>query len=149
MNLIEWAASYGPWSWIVAGVVLLALELVLPGGILLWLGISGIITGLAAMFQPIAWPWQFLLFGGLSLITIFAWLRYSRGRVDTSDRPLLNQRAARFIGQETLLAEPIRGGFGRVALGDTTWRVAGPDLAAGSRVRIVGHDGALLKVEAA
>ena len=149
MNLIEWAASYGPWSWVVAGVVLLALELVLPGGILLWLGISGIITGLAAMFQPIAWPWQFLLFGGLSLITIFAWLRYSRGRVDTTDRPLLNQRAARFIGQETLLAEPIRGGFGRVALGDTTWRVTGPDLAAGSRVRIVGHDGALLKVEAA
>ena len=43
-------ASYGPWSWIVAGVVLLALELVVPGGFLLWLGVAGIITGLAAMF---------------------------------------------------------------------------------------------------
>jgi hypothetical protein len=149
MNLIETIASFGPWAWIVAGVVMLALELVVPGGILLWLGISGIVTGLASMFQPIAWPWQFLLFGALSLITIFAWLRYMRGRVEVTDRPLLNERAARFIGQETLLAEPIRSGFGRVALGDTTWRVAGPELAAGAKVRIVGHDGAVLKVEAA
>lgn len=149
MSLIETIAGMGAWAWVIAGIVLLALELVVPGGFFLWLGISGLITGLAAMFQPIGWAWQFLLFGGLSLVTIFAWLRYMRGRTDTSDRPLLNERAARFIGQEMLLAEPIRGGFGRVALGDTTWRVAGPDLAAGVRVRIVGHDGALLRVEAA
>jgi membrane protein implicated in regulation of membrane protease activity len=28
------------------------------------------------------------------------------------------------------------------------WRVAGPDMPAGRRIRVVGHDGAVLKVEA-
>jgi membrane protein implicated in regulation of membrane protease activity len=148
MSLVEIIASFGAWAWIVAGIILLALELMVPGGFFLWLGVSGLVTGLASLIQPIAWPWQFLIFGALSLVTIFGWLRYTSGRVDLTDRPLLNERAARFIGQETQLAEPIRNGFGRVSLGDTTWRVAGPDLAAGVRVRIVGHEGALLRVEA-
>ncbi len=147
MVIIEYIASNGPWAWIVAGLVLLALELLVPGGFLLWLGVAGVVTGLAAMFQPIPWAFQFLLFGALSLVAIFGWLRYTRGRVETTDRPLLNERAARFIGREATLAEPIRAGFGRVALEDTTWRVAGPDLAAGERVRIIGHDGSVLKVE--
>jgi inner membrane protein len=136
MQVIDFIAGYGPWAWIVAGVILLALELVVPGGILLWLGISGIITGLAAFFQPsLGWPMQFLIF--------------ARGREAPADSPYLNRRAERFVGQEAILSEPILGGVGRVALDDTIWRIVGPDLAAGQRVRIVGNDGAVLKVEAA
>lgn len=148
MQVIDWIASYGPWSWMVAGVVLLALELVAPGGVLLWMGVSGIVTGLAALMQPdMGWPLQFLIFGGLSLITIIAWLRYSKGRETPSDRPMLNRRAERFIGQEAVLTEPIVDGYGRVALEDSVWRIAGPDLSAGNRIRIIGHDGAILRVE--
>jgi membrane protein implicated in regulation of membrane protease activity len=151
VQIIDLIASYGAWSWVIVGAVLLALELAVPGGILLWLGISGIVTGLAAMFQPqIGWPFQFLIFGVLSLVTIVGWLRYSKGRGEQpSDSPFLNKRAERFIGKEAVLAEPIRNGSGRVSLDDSVWRIAGPDLNAGQRVRIVGHDGAVLKVEAA
>lgn len=148
MDLVTWIGSYGPWAWIVAGVVLLALELVIPGGYLLWLGVAGIITGLAAMFQPIDWPFQFLIFGVLSLILIVAWMRYFKGRDVESDRPFLNRRAEAFIGHEAVLDEPIRDGFGRLSLGDTVWRVTGPDLPAGRRVRVVSADGAVLRVEA-
>ena len=49
MQIIELVASYGPWSWMVAGLVLLALELVVPGGFFLWLGISGLVTGVAGL----------------------------------------------------------------------------------------------------
>lgn len=149
MQIIEWIASYGSWSWIVAGAVLLALELVVPGGVFIWLGVSAVITGLAAMFQPIPWPFQFLIFGLLSLVTIIGWLRYWKGRPQPTDSPLLNQRAARFIGHEATLDEPLRNGFGRLNLGDSVWRIAGPDLAAGQKVRVIGHDGAVLKVEQA
>ena len=149
MQIVDLIASYGAWSWIIAGAVLLALELVVPGGILLWLGISAIITGLAAMFQPqLAWPLQFLIFGVLAIASVFVWLRI-RPHGEPTDRPFLNRRAEKFVGQEVVLDEPIRDGFGRVALGDTTWRVQGPDLAAGQKVRIIDADGALLKVEAA
>ncbi len=149
MDLINWIASYGAWSWIVVGVILLGLELLVPGGFLLWLGIAGIITGLAAMFQPLSWPFQFLIFGGLSLILIVAWMRYFKGRDQASDKPLLNRRADALIGHEGVLDEPIRNGFGRLSLGDTIWRIAGPDLPAGRKVRVVSADGAVLKVESA
>ena len=151
MQIIDLIASYGGWSWIILGVVLLALELAVPGGILLWLGISGIITGLAAMFQPqLGWPFQFMVFGVLSLVTIIGWMRYSKGRGEQpSDSPFLNKRVERFIGKEAVLAEPIRNGSGRVSIDDSVWRIAGPDLNAGQRIKIVGHDGAVLRVEAA
>lgn len=147
MNLVEIAAGNAPWAWIVAGAIVLALELVVPGGILLWLGVAGLLTGLVLFVQPIDWALQFLLFGMLSLALIAAWLRFGKGREKPSDSPFLNRRAERFVGQELVLDEPIRGGFGRVSLGDTTWRVSGPDLAAGQRVRIIGADGPVLKVE--
>ena len=63
--------------------------------------------------------------------------------------PFMLDYAERFVGQELVLSEPIVDGFGRVALGDSVWRISGPDLQAGARIRIVGADGAVLKVEAA
>lgn len=148
MQVIAFLAENGPWSWIVAGLVLLALELVVPGGFLLWMGIAGILTGLLTLFQPLDWPVQWLIFGILSLVSILIWLRLTRNRAAQTDRPLLNQRTEHFIGREAMLDQPIVDGFGRVTLGDTKWRVTGPDLPAGQRVRIVGADGAVLRIEA-
>lgn len=148
MQVVEFIAANAPWSWIIAGLVLLGLELVLPGGFLLWMGISGIITGLIVLVQPLGWPVQWLIFGVLSLVSIALWVGWSRNRKATSDRPYLNRRAEQFTGYEAVLEQPIVQGFGRVVLGDTVWRVAGPDLPAGQRVRIVGSDGNVLRVEA-
>lgn len=148
MQVVDFIAANGHWSWIVAGLILLALELLLPGGFLLWMGISGIITGLITMFQPIGWPLQWLIFGVLSLVTIAIWVRWNRSRPALTDRPYLNRRADQMVGQEAVLEQAIAQGFGRVVLGDTVWRVSGADLPVGQRVRIVGSEGAVLKVEA-
>ena len=148
MQVIDFIAGNGPWAWIVAGLVLLALELVVPGGFLLWMGISGIVTGLIVLFWAIGWPLQWLIFGLLSLVSIALWVRWTRSRPARTDRPYLNRRAEQFVGQEAVLEQAIEQGFGRVVLGDTVWRVSGPDLPAGQRVRIVGYEGAVLKVEA-
>jgi len=148
MTLVGIIAANAGWAWIVAGLIMLGLELVLPGGFLLWMGISGILTGLITLVQPLDWTAQWLIFGVLSLVSILVWLRLPRSRTKPSDRPYLNRRAESFVGQEAVLEQPISGGFGRLALGDTTWRIAGPDLPAGRRVRIVGADGPVLRVEA-
>ena len=63
--------------------------------------------------------------------------------------PLLNERATRLVGQSYILGEPIVGGNGRIRVGDTTWRLTGPDLPSGTRVRIVGHDGSVLRADRA
>lgn len=148
MVLVDFFVQSGPWAWFVLGLVLLALELVVPGGWFLWLGAAGILTGVLAFIPGLTAPWEAAIFGALALIIVIGWTMVTRGRTPKSDSPLLNERAAHFIGHEVIIAEPISQGFGRVSLGDTVWRVSGPDLAAGHRVRIIGSEGAVLKVEA-
>lgn len=148
MDILALFASYGGWAWIVAGLVLLGIELVAPGGVFVWLGAAAIVTGIAALVQPIAVPVQWVLFGILGIVSVAAWLNYSRRQpAPESDQPLLNRRAARLVGQTASLSEPITQGFGRIDLGDSVWRVRGPDLAAGTKVHIIGFEGAVLLVE--
>lgn len=147
MQIVDFLAANGSWSWIVAGLVLLALEIFVPGGFLLWLGISGMVVGMITLLTPLSWPLQWLIFGVLALVTITLWIRFNRNRQSVSDRPYLNRRADRYVGHEAVLEQAILQGFGRIILGDTVWRVAGPDLPAGTRVRIVGSDGNVLRVE--
>ncbi len=148
MQIIELIGQYGGWSWIIAGLILLALELIMPGGVLVWLGIAAVVTGIIALLQVAPLAIQWVLFGVLSLAGVGAWLGLVRRRkFDESDRPLLNRRAQQVIGQHAEITEPISGGFGRAKLGDTTWRVAGPDLPKGTEVRVTGFEGTVLTVE--
>ncbi len=149
MMLLELFETYGPWAWFVAGLVLLALELVVPGGYFLWLGSAGLVTGLLSFIPGLTWPWQVSIFGLLAIVIVVGWTLVTRNRKEKTDNPFLNRRAERFVGHEAVIDEPIRDGIGRLKLGDSVWRIAGPDLAAGQRVRVVGADGAVLKVEAA
>lgn len=147
LTLIE---EYGGWSWVIGGAILLAIELVVPGGVFVWLGISALIVGLASVLQDIAWQWQWGLFALLSIVTVTAWSVYVRRRGGTdTDQPFLNNRVKRLIGEVHTLSEPVENGQGRLRIGDSPWRVKGPDLAAGTRVKIVGAEGATLVVEPA
>jgi membrane protein implicated in regulation of membrane protease activity len=148
MVLLDLFVEYGPYAWFVTGLVLLALELVLPGGWFLWLGAGGLLTGVLAFIPGVTWPWQITIFGVLALAVVTGWTMITRNRKQKTDRPMLNRRAESYVGHEGVIDEPISDGIGRLRLGDTVWRIAGPDLAAGARVRVVGADGALLKVEA-
>ena len=147
MQIIALIGQYGGWSWIIAGLILLALELVMPGGVLVWLGLAAIVTGIAALFQFAPFSIQWVLFGVLSIAGVSAWLGLARRRkLDQSDRPLLNKRAEQLVGQHTELTQAISGGFGRAKFGDTTWRVTGPDLPKGARVRVTGFEGTTLTI---
>jgi membrane protein implicated in regulation of membrane protease activity len=150
MAVIDFIAQYGGWSWIVFGLVLLALELVAPGVFLIWLGAAAIVTGLAVIFSGIGAPVQWLLFGVLALVFVAGWVGYQRrnqGRSADTDSPMLNQRTARYLGREVVLADAIAGGVGRVQIEDSVWQVSGPELPAGTSVRIVGAQGSVLVVE--
>ena len=131
----------GPWNWMVLGLVLLILEIMAPGVFLLWIGIAALIVGAItlALWNTAFWVWQVqvLAFLALSLVAAYYGKKIMDGRKDVSDLPLLNQRGAQMIGRTATLSEPIREGRGRIQLGDTLWRVSGPDLPAGARVRVV------------
>ncbi len=148
MQIIAFISEYGGWSWIIAGLILLALELILPGGVLVWLGLAAVVTGIVALtdLAPLAIQW--VLFGVLGFVGVATWLSFARRRKKAdSDEPMLNRRAAKLVGQSAVLTEAISNGFGRAKLGDTTWRVSGPDLPRGAQVKVTGFTGTVLNVE--
>jgi membrane protein implicated in regulation of membrane protease activity len=141
-------SSLGVWTWWILGVVLLALEVLAPGNVFVWFGIAAILTGILAFFVDLAWQTEALIFVALAVVLAIAGRRYFARTAKKSGQPFLNERAARLIGQSFVLAEPIVDGKGRLRIDDTNWRVTGPDLPSGTRVRVTGNDGAVLSVGA-
>ncbi|MDQ6433662.1 NfeD family protein [Mesorhizobium sp. LHD-90] len=152
--MIEWLiGELGPWNWMVLGLALLAIEIVTPGFYLLWIGLAALVVGAIslALWDAAFWGWQVqvVAFLALSLVAAYAGYKLMGGRKTESDQPLLNRRGEQLVGRTAMLSEPIREGYGRIQLGDTMWRVSGPDLPAGARVKVVSVNDLELVVVAA
>ncbi|WP_439860559.1 NfeD family protein [Pseudomonas sp. MBLB4136] len=138
------------WDWLAFGTLLLILEVFGAGGYLLWIGMAAAGVGvLTYLFPDLPWAVQFLLFGSLSVLTAVFWWRRQRTAAKPSDQPGLNDRGSELLGRQFVLHEAISGGRGKIKAGDSLWLVSGPDLPAGSTVKVIGQEGVLLKVEAA
>jgi membrane protein implicated in regulation of membrane protease activity len=146
---MQYLVALGVWNWFIAGAILLAIEIVLPGSFMLWLGLSALLVGVISM--AVAWPWQaqFVVFALFALASIPAWRYFARRAEDPSDQPYLNRRADALVGRVFTLEKPIVDGVGNIRVDDTIWRTSGPSLPAGSRVRVVSADGANLAVDRA
>lgn len=136
------------WSWWILAVVLLVLEAFAPGTFFMWMGISSVVVGLLVLLAPgMGWEYQVFIFAVLSVVSIVAWRQYFRKHPVTTDQPTLNRRGEQYVGRTFTLGEPIDNGNGKIRVDDTTWKIHGEDCAAGSKVRVVGVDGVILKVE--
>ncbi|TDQ67466.1 hypothetical protein ATL17_1481 [Maritalea mobilis] len=148
MELINWFTSLGPWAWIIAGFALLGIELLVPGGVVVWFGLAAIAVGIQAFTGILSWQFQWLLFGVLSIAGVAVWTVYFKGKGGASDRPFLNARQQKLVGGTYSLDEPIVNGKGRMKVGDSWWLVEGPDMPAQSRVKVVSATATALNVEA-
>lgn len=135
-------------GWMIVAVVLAATELAAPGVFLIFFAAAAFITGAATLALP-ATPFllqlvEFTLWSAASVAIGRRW--YAEFPVPTADA-LLNDRAARLIGEIVTVAAPIKGGEGRVRVGDGEWPASGPDAPIGTRLRVAGVRGATLIVE--
>ena len=90
---------------------------------------------------------QLLLFAALVAALVLVGRRVY-GSSSAQPGPLPQSRAHAMVGEDFFLDEPIVRGSGRIRVGDSSWRVAGPDCPAGAKVRVVAvEDGSLLRVE--
>ncbi len=138
------------WYWWVAAAAFMALEILLPGIFFLWLGIAAGIVGIVALVIPsMTWPYQVALFAVLSVAAVLFARVYVKKRPVESDQPTLNRRGEQYVGRIVTLSDPIENGRGRAKIGDSAWSVEGDDQPAGAKVKIVGVDGIVLKVEPA
>ncbi|WP_394706268.1 NfeD family protein [Breoghania sp.] len=142
----------GPWSWHILGLLLLGLEILAPGTFFLWFGVSALIVGTLAIFVDLSWQVEVVIFVVIAFACLFAGRRYILRNLRGSDRegePGLNRRGSRYVGREFVLDEPIKQASGRLRIDDTVWRITGPDLPEGTRVRVVEVDGTVLRVTTA
>lgn len=134
-------------AWLVAGVALCAAEALAPGAFFVWIGAAAAIVGAISYFVPMSLSAQALLFGALVVALVLIGRRVY-GSLDASPGPPPQSRAHALIGVDFFLDEAIVHGFGRILVGDTSWRVAGDDCPSGAKVRVVAvEDGKLLRVE--
>ncbi len=138
------------WIWFAAGALLLLLEVVVPGAVLMWFGFAAIITGALTAVADIGFDWQVLIFSLLSVGSAGGYWLWKRPRQpEPPPEPMINRAGAELIGKVLTLASPIVDGHGRAKVGDSSWRVDGPDLPAGARVKVVAVESGTLLVEPA
>lgn len=134
------------WLWVVIGLVLAALEMVVPGVYLIWLALAALLTGVMTFIFDPGVPLQIVNFVFLSLIIAFSARRILRDTPIFSADPLMNKRGARLVGETAVVVQDFAGGSGRVRLGDSEWLAKGVDMKAGERVRVTGSEGVILLV---
>ena len=137
-------------SWAAIALLLFAAEAMAPGAFMLWMGFAAAVVFVGVLLVPgipvLAQVAAFIL---LSFVSIQIYRRWFRKNEPQSDRPHLNQRANTLVGHVAKLDEAIVNGRGRVQIADAFWVVEGPELAAGTPVRVVAVDGMVLKVQEA
>ncbi len=135
-------------GWAAVALLLFAAEALAPGAFMLWMGFAAVVVFVGVLVVPdtslLAQVAAFVL---LSFVSIQIYRRWFRKGEPQSDRPHLNQRANSLVGHVTVLEQAIVNGHGRVQIADAFWEVRGPDLAAGTPVRVVAVDGMTLKVQ--
>lgn len=136
------------WHWFALGGGLLLLEMLTPGVVFLWLALAAGLAGILLLLAPgLTWQMQVLSFAVAAVVTVGLSFRWRRRMPVAGGDSGLNRRALAYVGKEAQLVDAIGVGHGRVRIADSTWLAAGPELPAGSRVRIVGAHGAVLQVE--
>lgn len=136
------------WLWFVIAVVLIVVEILAPVAYFLWLGIAAAVVGaIVWLFPTLSVLQQLLLFAVLAIAAVTLVKVYFRRHKIATDQPGLNRRGVQYVGRVFTLEAPIVNGIGKLRVDDTTWKIEGADLPAGSHVKVVGIDGTILRVE--
>ena len=149
--IMEFLYGLDYYHWILFGLMLLIAEIFIGGSFMMWIGFSALLIGFALLLLPLlgihlSWQWQLVLFGIGAVVALYLWRRYVKDEEGLDSG--LNQRGSDWVGKVVPLKEAIVNGQGRIVIYDTHWRVTGPDLPAGTQVRLLSLENMVYTVEA-
>ncbi len=149
--MLQFLEGISPIWWLVAALILGAIEMLSPTTYLLWLALSALaVGGSLALFPELSGEVQAALFAVFAIAFTVAGRylipRFGRGRDSANS---LNEPANRVVGQ---VAEVIsfEHGEGRIMVNGVRWHARSrsvQDLEPGMSVRIVAAEGATLLIE--
>ena len=139
------------WLWIYAGAALMLLELVAPGFILCFFGLSAATVGVLkfAFGEAFTLTWQLATFSAFSVLYIIILRRYLKrvfvgGKVETKT-DFDNESVGRVGKLTAAILPPLTG---RVMLGDSEWTAESErPIEVGANVRVVAQQNLTMKVE--
>ena len=88
----------------------------------------------------------FLIFAATAF-GLWFWREYRVHQREQQSASAPHRAGQRYIGQVLTLTESINDGSGRAKLGNRNWTLRGPNVPAGTRVRVTGVDGTILIVD--
>lgn len=140
------------WYWFTAGVLLIAAEAFVPGAVLLWFGVSAILTGMISWGADWSLNAQLMFFSVMAISCTVAFKLWQKANPppppEEDAASHLNNPGENLIGRKLRLVTPIENGIGRVKVADSSWRCRGPELPQGSEVVVVSVEAGTLEVEA-
>ena len=143
--------TWGMWSWMSLGVILMIAELFVPGTFMIWFGFGALLTGLTTLiFGTLGIYTQLFIFVILSLICVtFGIFVYGKifGPNKDDDR---NKKtgAHRYIGQTFTVCETFKNGRGKITVGDSVWiALSNKNFKKGDDVTVTDARGTQLIVE--
>jgi len=136
------------WLWLLAGIVLLAFEMLTPGGFFtIFFGVSALAVGVLARLGLAGPPWmQWVLFSVLSVASLLlfrkpllAWMQRRQLKYPDVDS---------LVGQIAIVLDAIpANGIGKAELRGTSWNARSEDggaLQSGTRCKVRRVDGLTL-----
>lgn len=139
------------WLWIYSGALLMLLELVVPGFVLCFFGLSAISVGaLRFVFgEGFSTAWQFAAFSVLSVVYIVVLRRYFKQALMGDKSGESTDLSGEYVGRSGRITEAVKPPMtGRVMIGDAEWTAsADSEIAVGTDVRVVSQTNLTMKVE--
>ena len=140
------------WIWLYIGAFLMVAELVAPGFVIFFFGLSAATVGVCrfAVGPAFTLSWQLAAFSFFSFVYLLLLRRWVTGIFmggsKTSRTDFDNENVGRTGSVTETIKPPLSG---RVMLGDAEWTaVADVEIPAGTDVKVVAQDNLTVRVEA-
>ena len=143
------------WHWLVAGMLLMALEIAVPSFTLLWFGAGAIVTGVVLLIAPISLTVQLLLWAVSSVAFTVLWFKFlkplavDKTKAGLPDESILGETGQVIKVPSDEIGKEHRGlvRFATPKLGNEEWPIiCEQSLNLGDRVRVTAVSGNALVV---
>lgn len=144
--MLEDIAVNPNWFWLSLGGLLLAAEMLGASGYMLWSGVAAVVVGILVWLFPFSWEMQGVLFSVLTVVSAILWWYWLSKRIKPQPA-MLNQRNHQLLGTRATLTEATVDGYGRMKVGDSSWRIySATELSVGTEVEVILVEGNTLHV---
>ena len=140
--------AFTAWGWLIAGIVLMLMELMTPGFVVFFFGLAAAAVSLCIWVIPgFGAYWQLAAFSVFSILFLVVLRRYVKSVFmgDSEENAVADELVGR-VGKVTELIRPEVPG--RVQIRDAEWTAnAAVRLEPGDEVKVTAHDNLTVTVE--